>query len=75
MPAVTAFLARHAMGIYYNHVLVIYYLRRFPRFALGMSGMALLFLATLALSIGVELGFSALRKGLLWGKKRWRARK
>ena len=35
--------------------------------------MALLFLATLALSIGVELGFSALRKGLLWGKKRWRA--
>lgn len=74
VPAVTAFLARHAMGIYYNHVLVIYYLRRFPRFALGMSGMALLFLATLALSIGVELGFSALRKGLLWGKKRWRAR-
>ena len=27
---VVSFFSRHAMGIYYNHVLVIYYLRQFP---------------------------------------------
>ena len=48
------------MGIYYNHVLVIYFLRKFPRFQQGMSGMALLFLSTLALSVLLAVGLGAL---------------
>lgn len=56
----TAFLARYSMGIYYNHVLVIYFLRKFPRFQQGMSGMALLFLSTLALSVVLAVGLGAL---------------
>ena len=67
----TAFLARYSMGIYYNHVLVIYFLRKFPRFQQGMSGMALLFLSTLALSVALAVGLGALAS--LWRAKRGRA--
>lgn len=67
----TAFLARYSMGIYYNHVLVIYFLRKFPRFQQGMSGMALLFLSTLALSVVLAVGLGALVS--LWRRKKWGA--
>ena len=62
---VVSFFSRHAMGIYYNHVLVIYYLRQFPRFHLGMSGMLLLFAATLCLSTGIAVFLS-----LVWHRVR-----
>ena len=46
-----SFLSRHSMGIYFNHVLILCLLRYVPRFSLGMSGMGLLFLGTLSLSV------------------------
>ena len=46
-----SFLSRHSMGIYFNHVLILCLLRYVPRFSLGMSGMVMLFLGTLCLSI------------------------
>ncbi len=61
---VVSFFSRHAMGIYYNHVLVIYYLRQFPRFHLGMSGMLLLFAATLCLSTGIAVLLSLVWHGV-----------
>lgn len=51
----TRFLSAHSMGIYYNHVLVLYFLRPFPRFSGGMSGMLLLFTATFFLSLAVAV--------------------
>ena len=51
----TRFLSAHPMGIYYNHVLVLYFLRPFPRFSAGMSGMLLLFAATFFLSLAVAV--------------------
>ncbi|MBQ2925507.1 MAG: hypothetical protein IJE03_01600, partial [Ruminiclostridium sp.] len=46
-----SFLSRHSMGIYFNHVLILCLLRYVPRFSLGMSGMLMLFAATLCLSV------------------------
>ncbi len=52
LAAGVTFLSCHSMGIYYCHVLIIYFLHRFPRFLMGTSGMLLLFFATLVLSAG-----------------------
>lgn len=46
-----SFLSRHSMGIYFNHILILCLLRYVPRFSLGMSGMVMLFLGTLCLSV------------------------
>ncbi|MEG1683864.1 MAG: acyltransferase family protein [Oscillospiraceae bacterium] len=46
MQKATGFLAKHSMTIYFEHVLVLYYLlERFAVFSRGMSGMLLLFFA------------------------------
>ena len=55
------FLSAHSKGIYYNHVMGLCFLRQFSRFQLGMSGMLLLFLATLCLAVLVDLVL-----GLAW---------
>jgi len=39
------FLARHSQTIYFEHVLVLYFFRRFSVFGRGMTGMVLLYLA------------------------------
>lgn len=62
LAASVTFLSRHSMGIYYCHVLVIYFLHRFPRFLLGTSGMLLLFFAALVLSTGLAVVLSKLGK-------------
>lgn len=49
--AAVTFLSRHSLNIYFNHVLILCFLRYVPRFSLGMSGMGLLFLGTLFLSV------------------------
>lgn len=59
-----AFLADHAMTIYFGHVLGIYILRRFPVFHHGMSGMLLLWAATVALSIPAAWLFDAVTRRL-----------
>ena len=60
------------MGIYYNHVLVLCFLRQFPRFQLGMSGMLLLFLATFGLSLLVAVLLEGGWHGL---KRAWQSRR
>lgn len=62
-----AFLAGHSMGIYFNHVMVLCFLRQFSRFQQGMSGMLLLFLATFSLALLVAVGLRAL--GGLLGRR------
>lgn len=57
-----SFLSRHSMGIYYNHVMVLCFLRQFSRFQQGMSGMLLLLLATSCLSLAVAVGLSLVRR-------------
>mgnify|MGYP002228261987 CR=1 FL=1 len=68
----TALLSRYSMGIYYNHVLVLCFLRQFPRFQLGMSGMLLLFLATFGLSLLVAVLLEGGWHGL---KRAWQSRR
>ena len=46
----TRFLAKHSMTIYFEHVLVLYFFRRFSVFNQGMLGMLLLLLAVSAAS-------------------------
>lgn len=48
--ALTRFLAKHSMTVYFEHVLVLSFFRRFPFFARGMSGMVLLFFAVFVFS-------------------------
>lgn len=61
-----SFLSRHSMGIYYNHVMVLCFLRQFSRFQQGMSGMLLLLLATACLSLVVAVGLSLARRVALF---------
>ena len=68
----TALLSQYSMGIYYNHVLVLCFLRQFPRFQLGMSGMLLLFLATFGLSLLVAVLLEGGWHGL---KRAWQSRR
>lgn len=68
----TVLLSRYSMGIYYNHVLVLCFLRQFPRFQLGMSGMLLLFLATFGLSLLVAVLLEGGWHGL---KRAWQSRR
>ena len=46
----TRFLAKHSLTIYFEHVFVLYFFRRFPLFGQGMLGMSLLLLAVLMIS-------------------------
>lgn len=59
-----AFLADHAMTIYFGHVLGIYVLRRFAVFHHGMSGMLLLWIVTVASSIPAAWAFDAVTRRL-----------
>lgn len=54
------------MGIYYNYVMVLCFLRQFSRFQQGMSGMLLLLLATACLSLVVAVGLSLARRAALF---------
>lgn len=46
----TRFLAKHSLTIYFEHVFVLYFFRRFPLFSQGMLGMSLLLLAAFMIS-------------------------
>lgn len=48
--AVVGFLARHSMTVYFCHVLLLYFLQRFP-FTAGTKGMILLYFAVLLLAV------------------------
>ena len=52
------------MTIYFGHVLGIYILRRFSMFHHGMSGMLLLWVVTVALSIPAAWLFDAVTRRL-----------
>lgn len=51
LKAAVAFLSMWSMDIYYSHVMILCLLRMVPRFQDGMSGMLLLFLATVLVSV------------------------
>jgi len=52
---VTGFLAKHSMTVYFEHVLVLYMLKRFAFFNRGMSGMLVLFLAVFIVAMLVAV--------------------
>lgn len=51
LKAVVAALSSWSMDVYYSHVMILCLLRMVPRFQDGMSGMLLLFLATVLVSV------------------------
>lgn len=44
------FFAKHSLTIYFEHVFVLYFLRRFSFFNRGMSGMILLFITVIVVA-------------------------
>lgn len=69
--ALTGFLAKHSMTIYFEHVLVLYLLRRAAWFARGMSGMLVLLLAVTAAACLLAVPLDALQARLAgrWGSR------
>lgn len=60
----TRFLSRHSMTIYFEHVLVLYFFRRFSFFNQGMLGMILLLLAVSLTSCLLAIPLDRLRPSL-----------
>ena len=63
-------LAKHSLSIYFGHVLVLYFFRRFYFFSTGIIGMLLLYLAVLIVSVILSVMLDEGVKSILYRIKK-----